>query len=257
MPIKRSIHSEVEPEKIIPTTRDNNKLIKILLILLVVTVIGLVSVLFSYYNTSKKLRSLSTTAGQKEATKKEIDELVKKISKLIVLPTDETPTLATITDATGLAKSQSFYLGSNNGDKVLIYFKAQKAYIYNPNKDILVNVGPVYIEQGGKTASSTDNTTQTTLLQETLSIEIRNGTAKAGLGNETSSKLSSDKSYSITKVIDAATTTYKSNILVDLTNGQKSSLLSKLEKDLNLTATGTIPSGEKSSQSDVLLIVAQ
>ena len=87
--------------------------------------------------------------------------MVKKVNKLIYLPQEETPTVATVTDAAGLAKTQVFYKEANNGDKVLIYFKAQKAYIYNPTKNILVNVGPVFIENNSS-ASSTSSANSTT-----------------------------------------------------------------------------------------------
>jgi len=146
MPIKKQVYGSMDEEPKLSTVNSGKKLVKTLLILLVITLIGLVAALFSYYNTAKKLNNLSTTSGQKEIAKKELDELVKKIGKLIVLPTGEIPTVATITDADGLSKSQSFYLGASNGDKVLIYFKAQKAYIYNPSKDILVNVGTKYYQ---------------------------------------------------------------------------------------------------------------
>jgi hypothetical protein len=70
------------------------------------------------------------------------------VSKLIMLPKGEEPVLATISDATALAKEQPFYAGSKNGDIVLVYQKALKAIIYSPDRNIIVNVGPVSVEQG-------------------------------------------------------------------------------------------------------------
>lgn len=72
-------------------------------------------------------------------------ETVKKVGKLIVLPKDETPAMATIKDADLLIKNEPFYLGSKNGDVVLMYQKALKAVIYSPERNIIVNVGPVYM----------------------------------------------------------------------------------------------------------------
>jgi hypothetical protein len=83
--------------------------------------------------------------SQVEETKK-IQEILEKVSKLMILPEGETPAFATITDAATLSKEQSFYRDSENGDIVLVYKKALKAIIYRPAKEIIVNVGPVTVE---------------------------------------------------------------------------------------------------------------
>jgi hypothetical protein len=77
---------------------------------------------------------------------KRIEEIVKKVNKLMLLPEGETPVLATINDADTLSKEQAFYLGSENGDVVLIYKQALKAIIYSPAKNVIINVGPVTVE---------------------------------------------------------------------------------------------------------------
>jgi len=74
---------------------------------------------------------------------KVLQEIVEKVSKLIVLPNGEEPVMATITDAAALVKEQPFYAGSQNGDVVLMYQKALKALIYSPERNIIVNVGPI------------------------------------------------------------------------------------------------------------------
>ena len=73
-----------------------------------------------------------------------IGDITEKVGKHIILPQTETPTLATIEDAEALAKEQPFFSNANNGDKVLIY--SDRALIYSPDRDVLVNVGPVYFE---------------------------------------------------------------------------------------------------------------
>jgi len=77
------------------------------------------------------------------AAVKEVQATVSSVSKFIILP-NETPTVATILDAKKLTAEQTFYTGSLNGDKLLVYPKSQKAIIYSPSRNILVNVGPVY-----------------------------------------------------------------------------------------------------------------
>ena len=72
-------------------------------------------------------------------------EILEKAGKLIILPKDETPVMATVLDADNLAKKEPFYVGSENGDVVMMYQKALKAIIYSPSRNVIVNVGPVYL----------------------------------------------------------------------------------------------------------------
>ena len=74
----------------------------------------------------------------------EADATVLRVGKLITLPSDEKPTVATVTDASKV-KDQQFFRSAENGDIVLIYTKAQKAILFRPGKNIIVEVGAVNI----------------------------------------------------------------------------------------------------------------
>src|SRR5438105_13516756 len=74
----------------------------------------------------------------------EVDSLIAKISKLIVLPEGERPTVATVTDPDKL-KDQAFFANAKKGYKVLIYTNAKKAILYNPFENRLVEVAPIGI----------------------------------------------------------------------------------------------------------------
>jgi hypothetical protein len=72
--------------------------------------------------------------------------LSEKVGKLMVVPTDELPTVETITDLTPL-KDRPFFIKAEVGDKVLIYKKAAKAILYRPSKNIIINtLSPNYEE---------------------------------------------------------------------------------------------------------------
>lgn len=95
---------------------------------------------------------LAKGAGAAQA---EVDDLIAKVGKLISLPTDENPTVATVTDASKV-KDQPFFANASNGDKVLIYQKAQKAILYRPSENRIIEVGAVNISgqpQASPTAS--------------------------------------------------------------------------------------------------------
>lgn len=72
----------------------------------------------------------------------EIENVLMSVGKLIRLPEDEVPTVATVSEPEKL-KDQSFFAHATVGDKVLIYTKARKAYLYNPRDNILIEVAPI------------------------------------------------------------------------------------------------------------------
>lgn len=85
--------------------------------------------------------SKGTIQAQSEASM-----LISQVGKLIDLPKDETPTIATITDISKL-KDQPFFANAKNGDKVLIYTNAKKAILYRPSENRIIEVGAVNINQ--------------------------------------------------------------------------------------------------------------
>jgi hypothetical protein len=70
--------------------------------------------------------------------------VITAVGRLIVLPTDEQPTLATVADPSKL-KDQPFFANAKQGDKVLIYTNARKAILYDPVANKIVEVAPVNI----------------------------------------------------------------------------------------------------------------
>ena len=81
--------------------------------------------------------------------KEETDFLVERVGKLIDLPKDETPTTATILDKEKM-KDQPFFNNAQNGDKILIYTKAQKAIVYRVKDNKIINVGPISLNQNNQ-----------------------------------------------------------------------------------------------------------
>lgn len=71
-------------------------------------------------------------------------ELMMKVGSLMIVPNEE-PIIATINESAKLIKEQAFYQGSQDGDKLIIFAKAQKAVIYSPARNIIVNSGPFTI----------------------------------------------------------------------------------------------------------------
>lgn len=112
------------------------KIVKILVVLVVI----LAGASFYFYRHAK----LAENANSAQAIQAEAKSLAVKVGKLIVLPTDEIPTIATVSDPEAL-KSQSFFADAKKGDKVLIYTNAKKAILYSPELNKIVTVAPLNI----------------------------------------------------------------------------------------------------------------
>lgn len=113
----------------------NKKLLLILLILLVVILSG--TTLYLYMHGKAAAKSGDGTVSQTEAK-----ALAQKVGRLIILPDDEVPTVATVSDPDKL-KDQSFFASAKAGDKVLIYTNAKIAVLYDPTLDKIVTVAPI------------------------------------------------------------------------------------------------------------------
>lgn len=105
------------------------------------------------YALTKYPEILGLSKGQAQS-QAEVDTLVTEVGKLLALPSDEKPTVATITDVEKL-KEQAFFKNAMNNDKVLIYTKAKKAILYRPSEKKIVEVGAVNINQQPKAETQT------------------------------------------------------------------------------------------------------
>lgn len=92
------------------------------------------------------LNGTNNPVASQEQAKQEVQSLLAAAGKLMVLP-QEDPLVATIEDPAALQKEQPFYAGTQKGDKLLIFFQARKAVIYNPTKNVIVNAGPILMQQ--------------------------------------------------------------------------------------------------------------
>jgi hypothetical protein len=136
----------------------SNMLLWGLMVLLLAAAVGTAAYYVNRYHDSqkqvKKLASNPTITAQQEQ-----QQLLDKVGKLTVLPAGETPTIATVTDISKL-KDQAFFVNAVNGDKVLIYTQAKKAFLYRPSTNKIINIAPVNL--GNSTQSTAPTGTSTT-----------------------------------------------------------------------------------------------
>lgn len=81
--------------------------------------------------------------------RKDLERTLQKVSRIMVLPSNEEPTLATVTDLSKL-KDQPFFANAQEGDKVLIYPRSLKAILYSPSKDKIIEVSSVNLPPQAK-----------------------------------------------------------------------------------------------------------
>ncbi len=131
------------PDKPAPTKKSahKRKKTKFIIIGLLVLIVVLGGTAGYFYSKYQKVKNNPETVAKEETA-----SLEKTLSKLMTLPTGETPSVATIIDKDKL-KDQAFFNNAANGDKVLIYTKAQKAIIYRPSTNKIINVGPISLNQ--------------------------------------------------------------------------------------------------------------
>jgi hypothetical protein len=93
---------------------------------------------YRFYTKAKSSQDSQAVAKQ------EAQQLVATIEKLMVLPTDELPIVATVADPSKL-QDQPFFANAKKGDKVLIYNTAKKAILYDPANNLIIDVAPLSI----------------------------------------------------------------------------------------------------------------
>lgn len=80
-------------------------------------------------------------------------ELIERVGKLMLLPTDETPTLAKVSDLSAL-EGQVFFKNASLGNIVLMYPQSLRAILYDPIKNKIIEVGPITTTSTSTTASN-------------------------------------------------------------------------------------------------------
>lgn len=100
-----------------------------------------------------QIRTLKDPTAAAAQAQEDAKTLSAKVGKLMQLP-DETPTVATVQDASKL-KGQDFFKDAKNGDKVLIFTSAKKAVIYRESDNKIINSGPIVLNSATATDTST------------------------------------------------------------------------------------------------------
>ncbi len=182
----------------------------------------------------------------------ELKAAVTAVGKLILLPKNETPALAKITNAKKLAVQQPFFTNAKDGDELLIFQKSSRAIIYSPSRNIIVNVGPIQRpnKPSAVAAPRTSNTTP-----QKVSVEVLNGSDKGGIAAN-SAKIISSLGDNIVGVTDAKRSNYKTTVVIDNAHTEASAAAAKIiANKLKTSVSKSLPNGENNSKADIVVIL--
>lgn len=211
---------------------------------------------FNKFQTNEKRFREASVVNQAD-----VESLVAKVGKLIKLPEDELPTVATVTDLERL-KDQPFFAKAKVGDKVLLYPQAKKAILYDPLNNLIVEVGPLIIPtatpplaQATGAADVAGLATQSTPAAQPLKIAIYNSTNNTSLINNFETLLNEKvPDVEVSVKTKAAKSNYAKSIVVDLT-GKNKEAVENLSRTLNLEISALSSEEKSPAASDILIIL--
>jgi len=126
-----------------PKYLKNKQIFLIVLILIILT--GSYSGTYYFYRKYNQIKK-----GAQIPVLTETAALIQEVGEIMDLPTDEIPTIATITDKEKI-KGQAFFKKAENGDKLLAYAKNQQAILYRPGTHKIIKIAPIYSENTTET----------------------------------------------------------------------------------------------------------
>lgn len=237
----QSVDQPNKPSKGLPKINLSKiRAIKSLHLVIIILLIIAAASSFAYYRSQQQLKTLQSTP--QEIASNQVKNLVQKVGKLVALPEGEEPTVATITDIEKL-KGQTFFANAQNGDKVLIYQGAKKAFLYRPESDKIIEIAPINIgQEQGQVAGETS---------QKLRFVIHNGTNISGLArryqDEVKAKIANAEIVSIGDAKNKETT---KTFIVSLTDTDAGGIASSLGIEVS-----TLPAGEPKPDADFLIIL--
>ena len=132
---------------------------KIFTVVIIIIALSGYGLSYYLYSQNQSLKKNPDQVVQEQTTK-----IIAQVSKLMQLPTDESPSVVTVTDKSKVV-DQPFFKNVENGDALLVYSKNLQAILYRPSINKIIQVGPVYNDSNGTGTSDNENQIQATTSQ--------------------------------------------------------------------------------------------
>lgn len=179
----------------------------------------------------------------------EVEDVLAKVSKHILVNPAEAPYIATITNIDLVRQNNPvFYKDAVEGDKVLIW--SDKAVVYSPSKDLIITMMtsiPPEVQANAASAS---------VQSEAAAVEIRNGSRVAGAASRLKNALTG-KDITVTSVGDAGAL-YDTTYIVDLTGGSAQKTVTAVLGSLpGAQVVSAVPDSEVATKAQILVIIGR
>ncbi len=218
--------------------------------------LGVILILAAAYFSYTWFRTTQDPLSNADLSPQEQLSILKgRVGKLLTLPSDEDPTLATVSDKTKL-KDQPFFAQAENGDRVLIYTKNDKAILYRSSINKVINVASLNLKNEASPTASIQPPATSSAQIKTFKVVIYNGTKTSGLAGKTETSLKSQLPGLQVIKKDNAKNDYDKTLLIPFgPNGQEAA--SEISKILP-SSLNTLPEGEATpSGADLLVILGK
>jgi hypothetical protein len=219
----------------------------------------------SYYFYRQYQNTQNLLKNPAEAAKIEQAEVMTKVTKLVELPNDEMPQIATISDIDKLA-NQPFFNHAQNGDKVLFFSSSKKAILYRPSTNKIIEMSQVNSPDLASTTpapaqnpASTPQTyapTQIPTVSNVIKVAIYNGTTVAKLAANVQQAVTTKLgTINVVKVENAAHQDYAKSIVVDVSGTQQAN--AQTIATLIGADVSPLPVGELRPDAELLIIIGK
>lgn len=262
--IKAASAKAAVPPKPIEPPKSKTSIYLVLLAIIVLTAIALM--------VNQKIKSrqqpargtVNQTTSQADQAKKpmeksDIQALIVRVGNLIMVNSNEEPTIATVQDADALRKSNPlFYKDAENSDRLLVW--SDKAVLYSTRLDKLLAVMPIMGGQAGMVGPTSTSTQATaaavtsTLESEKAIIEVRNGTKTAGLAKAMANALKAE-GLKIGAVGDMYEKNHSKTVIYRLTKEDMPATMAALESVARNADIVQPPEGNFGFKGDFVVVV--
>lgn len=209
----------------------------------------------NYFVTYQKNQSLLKNPVMSSEMKQEV--IVTKISKLIELPKNEQPTIATVSDITQL-KGQPFFQNAKNGDIVLIYPKTNEAILFDPSANKILLIAPMSTTQqsvaGASTKAEAAEPSSVSPTPAQVTVALYNGTTIDGLTRKVQTQLATSMpAATVVQNANASKQDYSQTLVIDLTG--KEPAAAKQIATLLHGAVSSMPANETVPVNAEILVI--
>ncbi|MEX0895393.1 MAG: LytR C-terminal domain-containing protein [Patescibacteria group bacterium] len=226
-----------------------NKLKIIIWLVLLIILLSVSIFLFIGYRSSQaELATLQARYSITDESLLEVErklEIIDELAKIYDVPSDETPSVAKVTNVDEL-KNEPFFAKAKNGDVVIVYQSIQKAILFDPLEKKILDVAEV--------SSSSAQQPKAEIPVETR-VVVYNGTTISGKASAIAQQLlTAFPQIRITDTANAQNVGYEQTGVVILSETHQS-VAQAIASELG-AAIQTIPSGELvPSETDIVIIV--